>query len=85
VGRLDRAGESPIVVAQLVTDEHLVEMDVAIDVRRQKQPAPAVGGGRYALSDAWANGGNALPIDDDVGDTAARQKRIPQSPHGRLP
>ena len=42
VDRVDRAAQRAVVLGQLVADQHLVEVDVGVDVGRQQQPAGSV-------------------------------------------
>ncbi len=82
---VDGACKRSVVFAQLIADERLVEVDVAVHIGGQEQLARAVGGRRDTSSDAWTDGSYSVTVDDDVGDVAVRQKGVPQSPHGRLP
>jgi hypothetical protein len=72
-------------IAELVTDQDLVEVDVAVDVGGEEQLAGAVRSFGDATRGAGPDSEDALAVDHDVGGLAARQSNVLQSPHGRLP
>jgi len=60
-------------------------VDVAVHEGGQEKLAGAVLSRPTAGCAARADLRDPVPVDGDVGDLAARQKDVPQSPHGPLP
>jgi hypothetical protein len=73
------------VFPQLVADEGLVQVHMAVHEGGEEKLPGAVLSRRQARGGASADRRNPVSVDDHVGDLAARQKDIAQSPHGRLP
>jgi hypothetical protein len=82
---LDRTRQGSVVFQQFVADQGLVEVYMAVHEGGEEEPPGAVLSRRQAGRGARANRRYSVSVDDDVGDLAARQKDVPQSPHGRLP
>jgi len=80
----NRPGKSAIVLPQLVSDEHLVEVHVAVDECRKQQLARAVGDSLETSPGARADAGDALTVDYHIGDVPVEHADTLQRPHGRL-
>jgi hypothetical protein len=70
--------------AQLVPDEDLVEVDVAVDEGRQDQLLPAVHDIASVAGGPRGNCDDPFALDGDVHHRAVRETGILQSPHGGL-
>src|SRR5207249_2865934 len=80
----DRARQRAVMLAQLVADQDLVEVDVAVYEAREDQLARAVEAFGDLRAGAFPDLGDLFAVDHDVGPAAVRQAGILQSPHGRF-
>jgi hypothetical protein len=62
----DGSAERAVVLAQLASDQHLVQVDVSVDVRGEQQLAGAVAGRRDTRRSSAADPNNPLTVHDDV-------------------
>jgi hypothetical protein len=72
------------VLAKLASDQHLVEMDVGVDVRGQQELAGAVDRRGDPRRGVATDSNYPLTVHDDVRRRSVREAGILQSPHGRL-